>query len=390
MKKTPATTKTIEKIEALAIEVAENQDKYPKLYEEVQKLVDKGKIPLDHVVGYMMENTENVDALLAVRQACEEVIAEVYFATEENEVYQATLFAIPMMYIQSADHQITQLNGNSADFKKLTKSLKKSGLFLDESICYVDNHLYHPQELLNLSFDNVFSMNKAMIDKAVNIKGEDFKFNLVQEVRPENGNDTFTLKYMVGVKIIHESLVEEQYECFNEENFEKFVNLSQPLLSKMLKSEDVTVLGVERFFEALQLGLDAYLSNSRQIQILHHLESNSIHPHGAKAIITIPRESSEDSNIELVSKLTGESFAEFEFEIINCSNPEALMDSLAGDLEDCGIKTEDIYIRMDDNLVPFVTMLKHQTEAEKELNAFNVNVSANTFVVPSGKKNTFH
>lgn len=389
MKKTP-TTKVIEKIEALANEVAENQDKYPKLYEEIQKLVDKGKIPLDTLVGYMMENSENVDALIAVKQACEEVIAEVYFGTDEDEVYQATLFAIPLLYVQPADFQVSQLNGNSADFKKLTKSLKKSGLFLDESLTYIDNHLYHPQELLNLSFDNVFSMNKAMIDKTLNIKGEDFKINLVPDVRPENGNDTFTLKYMVGVKIIHESYADDQHDCFTEENFDKFLDLAQPLLGKMLKANDVTILGVERFFEALQLGLDAYLSNARQIQIQHHFEFNEIHPHGAKAIITIPRESAQESTIELVSKLTAESFADFEFEIINCRDPEALMDSVAGDLEDCGVKTEDIYVRMDDNLVPFVTMLKPQTEAEKELNDFNVNVSPDTFVVPTGKKQTFH
>lgn len=390
MKKIPAIPKVIEKIEALANEVAENDDKFPLLYEEIQKLADKGKIPLERLVVYMMENTENVDALLAVKEACEDITSQIYMEVSPKEIYQASLFAIPMLYTQSADFQINQLDGNSAEFVKLTKSFKKSGLFSKHSIFYLDNHLYHPQELLNLSFDNVFSMNKAMMNKLLGVEGEDFKINLVPEVRPENGNDTFTLKYMIGVKLTNESLLEQDSKGYTDENLEKYLNISQPLLQKMLKSEDLALLAVEPFFEGLQLGLDTYLSNARQIQIEGNLVRNGIHPHGAKAIINIPEDSDEEATIELMSKLTSEQFAYFPFEIINCRDPEELMDSIAADLEYSGFKIEDIYINMKGSIVPFVTLLKPQTQAQKDLNDFNIDLNDNAFVVTSGKKPIFH
>lgn len=391
MTKPQVVPKVIQKIEKLAHETLLDEEKYDLLHDEIQKLVDKGKVKLETLIGYMIENTDNVDALIVVKEICEDITAALHIFTSPQDVYQATLVIMPILYSQPADFNITELNNKSANFKKLTKNFYTSGMMSKESAFYLDKHLYHPSELLNLSYDEVYAMTKQMVDNLTGQPGNNFSIEISPIERPENGNDTFMLKYLVGMKITHESLIEAENNNVNDEAFEKFVDSSQPLLEKMLGVEGLTVLSLESYYEGLQFGLDTFLSEARKIRIEQELSFNDIHPHGVKAIITISRESANDSSIELVSKLTAESFANFNFEVINCNDPEALLDAIAGDLEECGFKTEDIYLNIEGDIVPFVSLLKPQTEAEKELNDFDVEFNpTNNFVVSTGKKPTLH
>lgn len=348
------------------------------IYNEVEKTFQQGKVNIEDLLTLMVDKTNDLEDIMLFKSVCEDVSSILYVEGQNKETYEASLFLVPIMYLAQPGKDIKTIDRADPNHTKLAKTFKKSGLFSKETDVYLHNRLYSPHELLNTGYNDIFNMTQALAEYT--IMGND-NLEALNLGNPEPiNNDTLMIKYMLGMKINNKEepeLTEEQEDIA----FGKFVKLSQPYITKLLGIDDYNILVVENFYKGFQTGLDVYFSSARRLKVHEALSEHDVSPRGTTAVINLVDEETQNSCIELISKLTTDTLCTINFETFNFHTAEENIALIASDLEASGLKQEDLFVRWNKKVVPYLSLL----ESSKTMP-----VDVNEFMISNTKKATLH
>lgn len=353
-------------------------DVIQNIYNQVEKIYLQDKVGIEDVLTVMVDKTNNLDDIMLFKSVCEDVSSILYINGQDKETYEASLFLVPIMYVAQPGQELNTIDRADPNYTKLAKTFKKSGLFSKETDVYLHNRLYGPHELLNTSYSDVFNMTQALASYA--ILGQNNLQALDLGTPTTINNDTLMIKYMLGIKINNKDeaeLTEDEKEIA----FGKFVKLSNPYISKLLGMDDYNILEVESFYKGFQTGLDVYFSSARRLKIYEALKEHDISPRGTTAVISLIDEETQNSSIELISKLTTDTLCIINFDTFNFHTTEENIALIASDLEASGLKQEDLFVKWQNKVKPYLSLLASNK---------TMPVDVNEFMISNTRKATLH
>jgi hypothetical protein len=209
------------------------------------------------------------------------------------------------------------------------------------------NYIYSfLNELTNLCFDKPFNILEA----------PEFEQEPCEE-------DSLHIRYLFGVRVFKEEApqlsAEEEFAVLHD--FNDQVN---PILVKVLKGKNVSIIGVDELYPAIQVGLEFHTSVSRKISIEEHLSQTNVPAEYCAALIVIDMEDPEDSYIELTSTMSNEIIGITPIYPLKYQDPRELIGTITEELAEMGFEMDNVQIKADDAVYPIDFFLKFEEDIE--------------------------
>ncbi len=355
-----------QKLLQLAEDTVEDKEKMVELFQEIETCFTKNTYVIDEVLDELSDNIDsnNLIAFNLLQQVCEQLSSSNEVYGETGTPYRAAIFAIPIVFVQPKGTSTASLQSEYAGLEKIIKALKSSGVFPQECNLYMHNNLYSPEQITDISYNQIHDMYVQMCnifcEKPFNFSAVEFP--TFEELPCED--DTLQLRYLIGMKM-HGYDMPIQSESEKTKAMQKFNDEAAPIISEMLDVMNVNIISVDDFHQGAKAGLEFYTSLTRRLDIEKVMEDLD-QPAGAfEAVLNFDSEDITNSKIEMRPKVK-DFMGEANMYALPFQNFEDLSYMIAFELEDIGLSLDDIYVKVDQELVPINVLIDHDPQAEKE------------------------
>lgn len=332
-----------------------------ELSKSVKKILISNDYVLDEVLEGCMDFTTDFEVIELLQRVSEQVSYSKTVLGKDCKKYFANLFAIPILFVKKGGSTIDTIEDFKPELEQVAHALRKSKVFNHECNIHIHNQLFSPEQLMVLDYNYIYSFMNEMSNVCFNKPS-----NIVEAPQFEHEpseEDTLYVRYLFGVRVFrHEApeLTEEQeYAVLSE-----FNEMASPILTKVLDGFNVSVIGVDELYPAIQVGLEFYTSLSRRIAIEQHLADENITPEYCEAMIVIDLNNVDDSYIELTSVMSQEVIGEVQVYPLKYQDPKELIGTITEELADIGFEMERINIKSDNKVYPIDFFLNFEDEIE--------------------------
>ena len=355
------------KLLTIAQETQSNQERMIDLFLEIEDCFNRNIYSLDDVLEDAAKyvTDENISAMTVLQDVCEQLsfANEVYGA--DGTPYRASIFAMPIVFVQQKGTILPELTKYSTELDKIVKSFKQTKVFPQECNLYLHNKLYAPEQLTGATYNQVHDMYIQMRNIFCNLPHDFKKVEFPTFDEPPLPEDTLQLRYLIGLKMHKHDLPIESSEEIGA-HMKAFNEKISPILTKILDGFSLNVVTVDDFFEGTKVGLEFYTSLTRRLD-MEKIVADIDEPIASfEAILDFDFDNFGESKIELKSKVK-DVIGEFKMYALPFQNTEDLTHTIAYELEDFGLSMEDVYVRIDGELIPITTIIDYDPKAEQEV-----------------------
>jgi hypothetical protein len=333
--------------------------------EELSKAIKKILVSNDYILDELLEEcvefTTDFEIIELLQNVSEQVSYSKNLLGADNKKYFCNLFAIPVVFVKKEGSEIESIENFEPELEEISRALRKSKVFNHECKIHIHNKLFSPEQLMVLNYNYIYSfmneMSNLCFDKPSNIlEAPQFESEPCDE-------ETLYVRYLFGIRVFrHEAeqlSAEEEYAVMND-----FNNIAVPILGKVLDGYNVSVIGVDEFYPAIQVGLEFYTSLSRRLAIEQHLKTNHVTADYCGAMIVIDLDDIEESYIELTSKFNEEVIGTAQVYPLRYQEPKELIGTITEELAEMGFEMDNVNIKADDQVYPIDFFLKFEDEIE--------------------------
>lgn len=319
-----------------------------KLLELIESILNNPKLDLSEIVYDASKNINDFQKLVILKHYCYEIAASTEIDYGLDNTFEASLFVVPILFNKPKNQKVKNIDKNNFHFGELVKTFRKTGLFPEESNVFIHHYLYHPNELMDASYNDI---NKILKSMTLFIAKEGKDINDLKNLNPikcqpfNHKEELFSIRYILGIKV---SRINED---INTAKLESFTTEFSNILNKLLNIQTIT-LPIDDFYSGLEIGTEAYTAMGRRINIQQCLKFNKIQGNGIKGILEFDFADTQNSKIKLLSKLNKEIVTTFNLNPLYSQTPEELIELVSEELTDSEIKIEDIFVQLGNKLIP--------------------------------------
>jgi hypothetical protein len=332
-----------------------------ELYNYVKNILDTNDYILDEVLEDAMEYTNNFEIIKMLQEISEITSYCKSIVGKDKKTYRANLFAIPLVFVKEKGSIVEPIKNFEVELEKISKALRSTKVFDHECKIHIHNALFSPEQLMVLNYNYIYSflneLTNLCFDKPFNIlEAPEFEQEPCEE-------DSLHIRYLFGVRVFKEEApqlsAEEEFAVLHD--FNDQVN---PILVKVLKGKNVSIIGVDELYPAIQVGLEFHTSVSRKISIEEHLSQTNVPAEYCAALIVIDMEDPEDSYIELTSTMSNEIIGITPIYPLKYQDPRELIGTITEELAEMGFEMDNVQIKADDAVYPIDFFLKFEEDIE--------------------------
>lgn len=331
-----------------------------ELYNYVKNILDSNDYILDEVLEECMEYTNDLEIISMLQEISEITSYCKSIIGKDGETYFASLFAIPIVFTQDKGivEPITDYKG---ELEKISKALRSTKVFDHECKIHIHNALFSPEQLMVLNYNYIYSflneMSNLCFTKPSNI------LEAPQFEQEPSEEQTMYVRYLFGIRVFKEEAprlnAEQEFAVLSD--FNKKVN---PILAKILNGKNISIIGVDEFYPAIQAGLEFYTSVSRKITIEQILSDTNVPAEYCAAIIVIDVDDIENSHIELTSTMSNEIIGLAEIYPLKYQDPKELIGNITEELAEMNFEMDNVQIKTGDAVYSIEFFLKFEDDLE--------------------------
>lgn len=332
-----------------------------ELYHYVKNILDTNDYILDEVLEDCLEQTNNMEIIGMLQEISEITSYCKSIIGKDGNKYFSNLFAIPVVFVKAEGSIVEPIKDFEVELEQVSKALRSSKVFDHECKIHIHNALFSPEQLMVLNYNYIYSFLNEMTNLCFNkpsniIEAPQFEQEPCEE-------SSLHIRYLFGVRVFKEEApklsAEQEFAVLHD--FNDKVN---PLLAKILKGTNVSIICVDELYPAIQAGLEFHTSVSRKISIEQHLSQTNVPAEYCAALIVIETDDVEDSYIELTSTMSNEIIGLTPIYPLKHQDPRELIGTITEELAEIGFEMDSVQIKAGDAVYPIDFFLKFEEDIE--------------------------
>ena len=352
----------------LASNCINNKADSNEIYQFIKKILDSNDYVLDDILDECLEHTNDFEIMGMLQEISEITTYCKSVVGKDKKTYFANLFAIPIVFTKKEGTIVESIKDFKPELEQISKALRSSKVFDHECKIHIHNSLFSPEQLMVLNYNYLYSFLNEMTNLCFNKPSNILEAPVFEQEPTEES--TLYVRYLFGIRVFLEDApklsAEEEFAALSDFN-EKTV----PLLKKVLNGQNISIIGVDELYPALQVGLEFYTSISRRITIEEKLKGTHVPPEYCGVMIAMDLEDVENSYIELTSTMSDEVIGEAEIFPLKHQDPKELIGSIIEELAEMGFEMENIQIKAGEAVYPIDVFLRYEEDVDIISNVAN-------------------
>lgn len=332
-----------------------------ELYHYIKNILDTNDYILDEVLEDSMEHTNNFEIISMLQEISEITSYCKSIVGKDKKKYYASLFAIPLVFVKNEGSIVEPITDYEVELEQISKALRSTKVFDHECKIHIHNALFSPEQLMVLNYNYIYSFLNEMTNLCF-----DKPFNILEAPQFEQEpceEDSLHIRYLFGIRVFTEEAAKlsakEEFAVLHD--FNEQVN---PILAKILKGRNISIIGVDELYPAIQVGLEFQTSVSRKISIEQQLSQTNVPAEYCAALIIIDMDEPDDSYIELTSTMSNEIIGLTPIYPLKYQDPKELIGTITEELAEMGFEMDNVQIKADEAVYPIDFFLKFEEDIE--------------------------